>query len=180
MQFVHQHRTDIHIRIDDSAGIIVETYAVYGCQHPAVSVTYSFRRPRLPPIGRCIRSGLVHTNQSVISAVTIRESWSSNIEGLPANAVRIFLRRLCIFDTLYVIGRIFDGLFVIGRLGDFERIVLLFQQSALRMSSPMEIAFYFFPGLESYDYVPEFLIFRIFGVSLGNAAEHGQHSCSTK
>lgn len=80
-----------------------------------------------------IRSGLVHTNQSVISAVTIRESWSSNIEGLPANAVRIFLRRLCIFDTLYVIGRIFDGLFVIGRLGDFERIVLLFQQSALRM-----------------------------------------------
>ena len=62
MQFVHQHRTDIHIRIDDSAGIIVETYAVYGCQHPAVSVTYSFRRPRLPPIGRCIRSGLVHTN----------------------------------------------------------------------------------------------------------------------
>lgn len=43
MQFVHQHRTDIHIRVDDSAGIIVETYAVYGCQHPAVSVTYSFR-----------------------------------------------------------------------------------------------------------------------------------------
>ena len=82
--------------------------------------------------------------------------------------------------SLYVIGRIFDGLFVIGRLGDFERIVLLFQQSALRMPSPMEIAFYFFPGLESYDYVPEFLIFRIFGVSLGNAAEHGQHSCSTK
>ena len=147
MQFVHQHRTDIHIRIDDSAGIIVETYAVYGCQHPAVSVTHSFRRPRLPPIGRCIRSGLVHTNQSVISAVTIRESWSSNIEGLPANAVRIFLRRLCIFDTLYVIGRIFDGLFVIGRLGDFERIVLLFQQSALRMPSPMEIAFYFSPDL---------------------------------
>ena len=48
------------------------------------------------------------------------------------------------------------------------------------MPYPMEIAFYFFPGLESYDYVPEFLIFRIFGVSLGNAAEHGQHSCSTK
>ena len=58
-----------------------------------------------------------------------------------------------------------------------ERIRL---SSAIRMPSPMEIAFYFFPGLESYDYVPEFLIFRIFGVSLGNAAEHGQHSCSTK
>lgn len=136
--------------------------------------------PCLPPIGRCIRSGLVHTNQSVINAVPIRESWSSNIEGLPANAVRIFLRRLCIFDTLYVIGRIFDGLFVIGRLGDFERIVLLFQQGTLHMLSPMEIAFDFFPGLEGYDYMPEFLIFRIFGIHKGNAAEHSQHNCCIK
>ncbi len=85
-----------------------------------------------------------------------------------------------VYSTLYVIGRIFDGVFIIGRLGDFERIVLLFQQGTLRMPSPMEIAFYFFPGLEGYDYVPEFLIFRIFGIRMGNAAEHSQHNCCIK
>ena len=63
MLFFHQHGVDQHIRINGPVGIVVETDAVYGLQHPAVDIADPLCCPYLPPIGSGVLAGFVQADQ---------------------------------------------------------------------------------------------------------------------
>lgn len=152
MLFFHQHGVDQHIRINGPVGIVVETNAVYGLQHPAVDIADPLRCPYLPPIGSGVLAGFVQADQPAECAITVLESGRSDIEGFPADAVRMGFGLLDVFDAFDLVGRVLDRLLVVGCLGELERVIFLFQYGGFGVPTALQVTVDFLAGCKGYYY----------------------------